>query len=93
MENMLANLIDQIGQPALVLAVPLVIAGIKKAISTLPKWALPALAPLIAILGDFVVGLVTGVSIASPFVAALLGLAGTGLREVVDQLKKFYGKA
>lgn len=65
--------------------VPLLIAGFKKVSPSLPGWCLPILAPLLGMLLELVNSLAT--THTSNFaVAAALGLAGVGLREVKDQL-------
>ncbi len=66
--------------------VPLVLAGLKLVAPKLPTWVIPVAAPVIGILIDFVNSLAT--SHARNFlVAAALGLAGVGLREVKENLK------
>jgi len=71
--------------PALV---PVAIAMLKLMIPGIPKPWLPVLAPLLGGLldaGTAYAGISSG---ANPLVGALLGSAGVGLREIVDQLRK-----
>jgi hypothetical protein len=68
--------------------VPLVIAGAKAAAARIPTWVLPIAAPLIGAGLDIAahyIGLTEGTQ---PIFAAIFGMAGTGLREIVDQLRK-----
>lgn len=64
---------------------PLIIAGWKKLQPGVPSWALPLIAPVLGVAIDFVNHLVSG-SALNLATAAVLGLAGVGLREVKDQL-------
>lgn len=66
--------------------VPLVIAGIKLVKPKIPTWILPVLAGPLGALVEYINHLATG-STTNIVVAVLLGLAGVGVREVVDQLK------
>lgn len=52
----------------------------------IPTWALPIVCAGLGTLLDYVGSLITGNAV-SPLVGAVLGAAGVGLREVVDQLK------
>ena len=81
-----AALIGGIVPALLPVITPLLIAGIKLVITKLPTWSLPVIAPLLAGVLDAVNAYFTGVSI-GPLQAGLLGLAGVGVREVVDQAK------
>jgi hypothetical protein len=60
---------------------PLITAGLKKIVPKLPKLAIVILQPLLGIL----ISLITPVD---PETGAVLGMAGIGVREVVDQAKK-----
>jgi len=68
--------------------VPLVLAGVRSAAARIPSWVLPVAAPFLGAALD--VGLhYSGVySSSQPLAAAFFGMAGVGLREIVDQLKK-----
>lgn len=66
--------------------VPLAIAGIKYLKPKIPTWLLPLLAGPLGALVDFINTYVTAHP-SNLVVAVLLGLAGVGVREVVDQLK------
>lgn len=75
-------------QTVIPLLVPLIIAGLKALIPRIPKVWLPVLAPLLGAAIDiaaYYAGVTAG---ASPVLAAALGSAGVGLREIVDQMKK-----
>lgn len=69
------------------LIVPIVVAMAKFFIPKLPGWTLPIIAPALGALIDYLTTRATGAA-ASPLIAAALGSAGVGLREIVDQLKK-----
>lgn len=68
--------------------VPLVLAGVRSAVVRIPSWVIPIAAPFLGAALD--VGLhYSGVySSSQPLAAAFFGMAGVGLREIVDQLKK-----
>lgn len=65
--------------------VPLVIAGVKKFSPSIPSWVLPVIAPVLGVLLAYINQLATAQS-ANFLLAAALGLAGVGVREVKDQL-------
>ena len=67
--------------------VPLIIAGMKYLAPKIPGWLLPILAPVLGIAIDALGSLATGQA-GNVWMAALLGLAGVGLREAKDQLGK-----
>lgn len=67
--------------------VPVVIALLKWAVGRMPKWLLPILAPLLGAAADIASSYATGTAL-GPVWAAALGLAGVGLREIVDQARK-----
>lgn len=69
------------------LLVPIVVAIGKSALPKVPTWLLPILAPALGALIDYLGSLATGGS-ANPIAAAILGSAGVGLREIVDQVKQ-----
>ena len=66
--------------------VPLVIAGLKKVLPSVPSFLLPLIAPLLGIALDYINHFATGQ--ATNLIASIaLGAAGVGVREAVDQLK------
>lgn len=69
------------------LLVPIVVAIGKSLLPKVPTWVLPILAPALGALIDYLGSLATGAA-ASPVIAAALGSAGVGLREIVDQIKQ-----
>jgi hypothetical protein len=70
------------------LAVPILISLTKLLLPSIPKVALPILAPILGA-ALAIVGYYTGLMGEShPLIGALLGAVGVWLREVVDQLKK-----
>jgi hypothetical protein len=81
------TLADQIGLPLIAVLVPIVIAAFKALIPRIPTWALPLIAPLLGAGGDVAIGVLAGVE-SSGLAGALAGLAGVGVREVVDQARK-----
>lgn len=62
-------------------AAPLLVAGAKKVIDVLPSWSLPLLATVIG-------GVCSAVGGGDPSTGVAAGLAGVGIREVLDQAKK-----
>lgn len=74
-------------QALIPVAVPLLIAILKWAVAFIPAWILPILAPILGGLLDAGIAYLSG-GTASPIVAMILGSAGVGLRELVDQMKK-----
>lgn len=69
------------------LVVPLLLGLLKSAIPNIPDHYLPLLAPLLGALGDYLLQLAGGGGV-GPLYGALLGSAGVGVREAVDQMKK-----
>lgn len=66
--------------------VPLIIAGMKWLKPNIPTWLLPVLCGPLGMLLDYINHLVTNSGL-NLIQAALLGVAGIGVREIVDQLK------
>lgn len=66
--------------------VPLIIAIGKWALPKVPAWILPILAPALGALVDFLTTWATGAT-SSPALGAILGSAGVGVRELLDQVK------
>ena len=75
----------QLAQLLIPIVVPLLIAGIKKLAPKMPSWALPILAPVLGALSAGLSG------VADPTTGAVLGSAGVGAREIVDQVRKASG--
>lgn len=76
---------DSIVQWLTPIIVPLVIAGLKKVLPAIPSALLPIIAPILGVVIDLVNNLATAHQ-TNFLVAAALGLAGVGLREVKDQI-------
>lgn len=72
-------------------AAPILVAGVKKAVAVLPSWSLPLLSVVLgavcATIGD------GGVSTDAVTAGAAAGLAGIGVREAFDQVRKNVVKA
>jgi len=68
-------------------AVPLIIALGKFFVPKLPTVLLPILAPALGTLIDYITMKITGGAF-SPVTSALLGSAGVGLREILDQVRQ-----
>ncbi len=68
------------------LAVPMLVALAKSGISKLPTWSLPILAAGLGELLNFLLGL-AGQPNTTVLNGVLLGAAGVGVREIVDQVK------
>lgn len=81
------DFVNAIAEPLIAVVVPVVIAGIKLAWDRIPKFLLPVVAPFLGIAADFVISWGASVPMMG-WKAALLGMAGVGLREVVDQVKR-----
>ena len=75
----------QLIQPVLIAASPIAVALIKRAEP--PTWTLPLICAGLAVAADTLSAVVTNVSV-GPTTAAALGLAGVGVREIVDQLRR-----
>ena len=82
-----ADTITSVGTPLLAVVVPLIIAAFKRALPSIPGWAIPLLAPALGAAGDVLLSLLMHVPVTG-WKGALAGLAGVGVREVVDQAKK-----
>lgn len=67
--------------------VPLIIAGMKLLMPKIPSWILPLIAPVLGVLINIIDQAVTSHA-GNIWLAAALGLAGVGVREVVDQTKQ-----
>jgi uncharacterized YccA/Bax inhibitor family protein len=81
------ELINAIGMPLIVIAVPLVVAFLKSMFTKLPAMLIPIIAALLGPVGDFALQLISSYQ-GIGWTAALLGVAGVGVREIFDQLKK-----
>lgn len=55
-----------------------------------PNWVLPIAAPVLVAVADWISSVAGGPSV-SPMLALLLGAAGTGIREIKDQVGKKIG--
>lgn len=69
------------------LIVPVLVAALKKAIQNMPKQFIPILAILIGAAIDIINNFLTGGG-GGLFQGAILGAAGIGVREVLDQFRK-----
>ena len=78
---------SDLAQLTIVALTPVVVAILKKLVPKIPKAWLPMAAPLIGA-GVDIAGHYAGVWEGNTLVGALLGMAGTGLREMADQTKK-----
>lgn len=93
MEQGFLDLITQIGPAILAFSVPIAVAAIKKVIKAVPKWSLPILAPVVALVGNTAVDWIAGISAGGPVTVAILGMVGLWIREVFDQVKKTFAGA
>ena len=69
------------------LIVPIVVAGLKLLVPKIPVVWLPILCPVVGMAVDLI-AYFAGQQTQGTAMGALLGLAGTGVREIYDQLKK-----
>lgn len=83
----IAALVNDVGLPLIAVLVPIVVAAVKKMLPKVPSWALPLLAPIIGAAGDAILAVLAGIPMTG-WQGALAGLAGVGVREIVDQTKK-----
>ena len=81
------DLIAAMGMPLITAVVPVAVAAIKRLLPRLPKPLLPVLAAALGPAADALLAWLASVPVIG-WQAALLGLAGVGLREVVDQTAK-----
>lgn len=69
--------------------VPVFLAGLKSFIPSLPKSSLPVLAPFLGALAEASMTAAGQPTLGGPpWLGAVLGSAGVGIREIVDQVKK-----
>lgn len=73
--------------PVVIALIPILVNFIKKAIPEKYGWITPLLATVLGPIADFISQKATGVGV-GPVAAAALGLAGIGVREIVNQLKQ-----
>lgn len=69
------------------LVVPILVEIAKRGISVLPSWSLPIIAAALGELINFISGRLGGPS-TTALNGVILGAAGTGLREILDQLNQ-----
>jgi len=69
------------------LLVPILVTGVKTLLTKVPTWMLPILAPALGAVIDLISAKIGGFG-ASPILAAALGSAGVGLREIKDQVQQ-----
>ena len=74
--------------PVIVAVVPLLVAAMKR--WKAQTWTYPLIAAALGVAADTLSAITMNVSL-GPVAGAVAGLAGVGLREVVDQLKKLGG--
>lgn len=77
---------DAIVQWLTPILVPLLLAGFKRVQPSIPSWVIPMLAPVLGVVIDLVNSLITSHA-SNLWVAAGLGLAGVGLREMKEAVK------
>jgi hypothetical protein len=75
--------------PVIIAVVPIVLAVGKRALGS-ATWLIPPIAAGLGALADALAAYLTNVPV-TPHVGMALGLAGVGLRELVDQMKKASG--
>ena len=73
--------------PVVIALIPIIVNYVKKLIPESQSWIVPLLAMVLGPLADFVAQKAVGVGV-GPLAAVALGLAGIGLREIVNQLKQ-----
>lgn len=82
MEGLDLNLAQSLVVAIVPVLTPIVIALLKKFVGQIPTQFLPILAPVI---GMIITGVAEGFGIDSATTGAVLGSAGVGVREIVDQ--------
>lgn len=71
--------------------VPIFLAGVRSLVSQIPSWVIPVAAPFVGALLDVVLYQTGVYAQQQPLLAAFFGMAGVGLREIVDQAMKQTG--
>ena len=70
--------------------VPMLVSQIKK--MNIPTWILPIVSLILGasteVTNQLVLGGIGSITIDSPIAGGMLGLAGVGVREMIDQIKK-----
>ena len=66
--------------------VPILVMLLKKGMGALPTWTIPMTAVVLGFLIDQINGYVTGANLGGVW-GAVLGAAGVGVREVLDQVR------
>ena len=85
---MSVSLISMLGPAIIPILVPVLVAAFKtKVYPKIPSWATPLLAVITGPIIDFLLAAVTARA-ADPKFGVLYGLAGIGIREVLDQTRK-----
>lgn len=87
MNSIQALLTPEIMQAAITIVTPVIIAGVKALVPRIKPVYLPIAAPIVGFLLSVVANF-AGAPEVHPALALGLGLAGVGLREAADQLKK-----
>ena len=77
--------------PVIIAVVPAVLAYGKRLVGA-HTWLIPPIAAALGVVADFLVAYASNAPTA-PGTGAVLGLAGVGLREAVDQMRKATNKA
>jgi hypothetical protein len=83
----IAAIINDIGLPLIAVIVPLIVAAFKKVVPDIPSFLLPVIAPVLGAGGGLLLAWLASVP-GGGWKGAAAGLAGVGVRELVDQLKK-----
>jgi len=74
--------------PLVTAAVPIVLAVVRKVAAKIPTWVIPIAAPFLGASIDVLLYQVGVYGQQQPLVGAFFGMAGVGLREIVDQMRK-----
>lgn len=92
----IVDLITNFGPALAAFAVPFAVAAVKKvtpALKAKASWAIPVIAMLLPVIGDAILAGLGAINGLGPIPAALLGVAGIGIREIFDQLRKVFAPA
>lgn len=92
MEQFLLPLITEYGPLIIATVVPFAVAGFKKVWPNLPNFLKPIIAGVLGPVIDLGIAALAGIE-TSGIAAALIGLAGVGVREIGVEIKKAMSEA
>lgn len=94
MKEAIFDLFNQFAVVTIPIAVPFVVAVLKKGFESMPKWAIPLTVPILGVVGAFVLnvaGVLQGDGTSTTLIGAVGGALGLYLREVWKQVTAAFG--